>query len=61
MKTEKEFNVSTKSFATDSKKGKKIKNEELKNINGGFKIKYNDDNPEELSLLEKILKIFFKN
>ena len=47
-------------FMRDDNK-KEIENEDLKNVNGGMKIVINDDNPEELSWWEKILKIFFKN
>ena len=45
---------------SDNMKETELKDEELENINGGMKIVYNDDNPEELSWWEKFLKILFK-
>lgn len=40
---------------------KELKDEKLKDINGGMKIVTNDSNPEELSWWEKVLKIIFKH
>ena len=45
---------------SDNRKETELKDEELENINGGMKIVYIDDDPEELSWWEKFLKILFK-
>lgn len=44
----------------ENKENKELNNEELENINGGMKIVTIDDESEELSWWEKLLKIFFK-
>ena len=46
---------------SDSKNKKELKDEELRNVSGGMKIVVKDDDSEELSWWEKLLKIFFKN
>lgn len=39
---------------------KELSDDELKDVNGSMKIVVNDDNPDEMSWWEKVLKIFFK-
>lgn len=45
----------------DNGNKKELKDQELKDVNGGMKVVVIDEDPEELSWWEKFLKLFFKN
>ncbi len=46
---------------SDNNIKKELKDEEMRSVIGGMKVVVKDDDPEELSWWEKLLKIFFKN
>ena len=59
-KTQEELNEIKNECETLTNKLKELSDEELKQVFGGFKVFYDDEDPEETTWWEKLLKIFNK-
>ena len=60
MKTKEELYALKNEVEAINKKLAELTEDELKQVSGGMKMIYDDDDPEECSWWEKVLKIFFK-
>ena len=60
MKTPEELNALKEEVETLNIKLHELTDKELEEVVGGMKMVYNDDNPDEFSWWEKVLKILLK-